>query len=330
MTADQDLWRDTWIDTFTGLRASAACADYMEQALTISVRDADARLWLVADPSGREWATLHGFPEPLRFFPDGECTAENPRPILSISSPSENQTVGDRTLEIRGRAGATREFDHYSLEYAEDRDPDDWKPILPSSTTPVSETGTLAEWDLADINDGWLTIRLTVYSKQGGKAELKIRFHLQKPVPTPVPTRTPTATPTVTITPTVTPIPTAHPPAHPRKRASRPPPPRTRPPRPRRWSPRPRKLPRPTATETTPGVIFFMVALPWTNRGRGRGPGCIIPAMLSRTRGALLFFLADRRMRSGRNGRGWIYRLPSAGNLRRLRPRASSRPAKYR
>ncbi|MGB7539031.1 MAG: transglycosylase domain-containing protein [Anaerolineales bacterium] len=208
LTADQDLWRDTWIDTFTGLRASAACADYMEQALTISVRDADARLWLAADPFGREWARLQGFPDPLRFFPDGECTAESPRPILSISSPSENQTVGDRSLEIRGRADATREFDHYALEYATDRDPDDWKPIVPSSSTSVSEIGTLAEWNLADIDDGWMTIRLTVYSRQGGKAELSVRFHLQKPVPTPVPTRTPTATPTTTPTPTLTSTPT--------------------------------------------------------------------------------------------------------------------------
>ncbi len=205
---DLDLWRDTWIDTFTGLRASAACADHMEQALTISVRDTDARLWLVADPFGREWAKLQGFPDPLRFYPDGECTAESPRPILSIASPSENQTVGDRVLEIRGRAGATREFDHYALEYATDRDPDDWRPILSSSTTPVTDTGKLAEWNLGDIDDGWMTIRLTVYSRQGGKADVKVRFRLQKPVPTPVPTRTPTATPTVTPTPTITNTPT--------------------------------------------------------------------------------------------------------------------------
>ncbi len=211
LPADLDLWRDTWIDTFTGLRASAACSDHMEQALTISVGDADARLWLIADPFGREWARMQGFPDPLRFFPDGECSAESPRPIMSISSPSDNQTIGDRSLEIRGRADATREFDHYTLEYATDRDPDDWKPIVPSSKTPVSDTGKLAEWDLSDFDNGWITIRLTVYSRQGGKAEMKVRFHLQKPAPTPVPTRTPTPTPTVTVTPTETPVPTATP-----------------------------------------------------------------------------------------------------------------------
>jgi penicillin-binding protein 1C len=208
---DQDIWRDTWIDTFTGLRASAACADYMEQALTIAVADADARLWLVADPQGREWAKSQGFPDPLRFFPDGECTTDSPRPILSLAYPSENQTVTDRSLEIRGKADATREFDHYTLEYATDRDPEDWITILPSSSTPVSSTGKLADWNVSDVDNGWLTLRLTVYSRQGGKAELKVRFQLQKPVPTAVPTRTPTATSTVTPTPTETSVPTATP-----------------------------------------------------------------------------------------------------------------------
>jgi membrane peptidoglycan carboxypeptidase len=211
LPADQDLWRDTWFDTFTGLRASAACADHLAQALTISVADPDARLWLVGSAEGRAWAAAHGFPDPLVFYPEGECTADSPRPILAISQPTENQSVGDRTLEIRGRADATREFDHYTLEYALDRNPDDWTPIVPSSTTPVSTTGKLADWDMSGIDDGWITIRLTVYSRQGGKAEIKVRFHLQKPAPTATPTNTPTLTPTITPTPTETSVPTETP-----------------------------------------------------------------------------------------------------------------------
>ncbi len=208
LPADQDLWRDTWFDTFTGLRASAACADHMEQALTISVSDADARLWLAGSAEGREWAAAHGFPDPLLYYPEGECTADSPRPILSISQPQENQTIADDNLDILGRAGATREFDHYSLDYALDRDPGEWISILPSSSTPVSTTGKLAEWDVSRIDDGWVTLRLTVYSRQGGKAETKIHFYLKKPSPTITPTHTPTLTPSVTLTPTETNVPT--------------------------------------------------------------------------------------------------------------------------
>jgi penicillin-binding protein 1C len=211
LPAELDLWRDTWIDTFTGMLASAACSDHMEQALTIAVGDEAAKAWLLADPAGQLWAKDHSFPDPLRFYPSGECTAASPRPILSISQPEANQTVGDSSLEIRGIAAATREFDHYSLEYALDRDPDDWMPILLSSSKPVANTGKLADWDVSAIDDGWLTLRLTVYSQLGGKADLKVRINLKKPVPTPVPTRTPTPTPTVTLTPTETPVPTETP-----------------------------------------------------------------------------------------------------------------------
>jgi membrane peptidoglycan carboxypeptidase len=232
LPADEDLWRDTWFDTFTGLRASAACADHLEQALTIAVSDPDARLWLVGSAEGRAWAAAHGFPDPLVFYPEGECTADSPRPILAISQPTENQSIGDRTLEIRGKADATREFDHYSLEYALDRDPNEWIAIIPSSSTPVSTTGKLADWDMSRIDDGWITIRLTVYSRQGGKAEMKVRFHLQKPAPTATPTRTPTATPTVTLTPTETNVPTDTPTPFP--------------------TDTPTLEPTPTATETSP------------------------------------------------------------------------------
>jgi penicillin-binding protein 1C len=207
LPADQDLWRDAWIDTFTGLRASAACADHMQQELVVAVGDSSARNWLELYPEGRQWASLHSFPDPIRYFPDSECAAESPHPILSISQPRENDTVSDQTLDIIGQAGATAEFDHYKLEYAQEQDPDDWKSIR-SSSTPVTPAGKLAEWDISGIDDGWVIIRLTVYSRLGGSAELKIRIQLKKPVPTAVPTRTPTQTPTVTATPPPTPTPT--------------------------------------------------------------------------------------------------------------------------
>ncbi|MFN2299748.1 MAG: transglycosylase domain-containing protein, partial [Anaerolineales bacterium] len=71
LPADQDLWRDAWIDTFTGLRASAACADHVDQALTVAVSDPAARLWLEVYPEGKLWASQHGFPDPIRYYPEG-------------------------------------------------------------------------------------------------------------------------------------------------------------------------------------------------------------------------------------------------------------------
>jgi hypothetical protein len=176
----------------------------------IAVGDPAARLWLVSDPIGKAWAQLHAFPDPLLFYPEGECTVSSPRPVLSITQPGENEIVADESLEIRGRAAATNEFDHYSLDYALEREPDEWIPIH-SSSTPVPETGKLAEWDVSGIDDSWVTLRLTVYSRQGGKAELMLRFQLKKPVPTPMPTRTPTPTASVTWTVTPTTVPSETP-----------------------------------------------------------------------------------------------------------------------
>jgi penicillin-binding protein 1C len=200
LPADQDLWRDAYIDLFTGLRASAACPTYYDQELTVAVNDPAARQWLVSDPDGRTWAQRNGFPDPILFYPEGECTADSPHPVLQISNPTDGQTVTDPRMEIRGEAGATREFDHFTLEYALDHEPDHWIAIIPSSTTPIVTPGKLAEWDLSKIDDGWMTIRLTVYSRQGGKVELKVHFELRKPSPTPMPTHTPA--PTSTVTPT--------------------------------------------------------------------------------------------------------------------------------
>jgi penicillin-binding protein 1C len=201
LPADQDLWRDAYIDLFTGLRASAACPRNYDQTLTVAVDDPSARQWLTSDPDGIAWAKRNGFPDPILFYPAGECSADSPQPIIQIVSPTEGQTFADPRLEIRGQAGATREFDHFTLEYATDREPDKWLAIIPPSTAPVTTTGKLAEWDVSRIDDGWVTIRLTVFSRQGGKVELKVHFELRKPSPTAMPTHTITPIPSVTPTP---------------------------------------------------------------------------------------------------------------------------------
>ena len=83
-----------WIDTFTGLRGSAACSDFLEKKLTMAVSDPWARKWLREDDKGRRWAEDAGFEEDeLVFYPDEECRADSPRPILALSSPDEGQVI---------------------------------------------------------------------------------------------------------------------------------------------------------------------------------------------------------------------------------------------
>jgi membrane peptidoglycan carboxypeptidase len=207
LPADQDLWRDALVDTFTGQRATASCAKYLDQELTVAVSDPAARAWL-STPEGMEWAKKNSLPDPIQYYPEGECTVESPHPILEISNPVEGETVTDSKLLIFGKAGATAEFDHFTLDYATDRDPEVWIPIIPQSSTPVTTTGKLAEWDLSRIDDGGVTIRLKVFSKTGGEAEIKVRIILKRPTPIATSTSTPTATATSTPTPTTTLVPT--------------------------------------------------------------------------------------------------------------------------
>jgi penicillin-binding protein 1C len=213
LPAAQDLWRDAYIDLFTGLRASAACPTYYDQELAVAVGDPAARQWLASDPEGKAWAKRNGFPDPILYYPEGECSAESPHPILLLSGPTDGEVVTDSRIEIRGQADATREFDHYTLEYALDREPDRWISIISPSNTPVSSPGKLADWDVSRVDNGWMTIRLTVYSRQGGKVEFRVHFELRKPSPTATPTFTMTPTATITQTPTLTAtqVPTATP-----------------------------------------------------------------------------------------------------------------------
>lgn len=204
LPASLDLWRDVWLDTFTNLRASAACSQYLDHKLTLAVSDPAARRWLTEDPDGIAWAKSNGFAEGIQFFPEGECSAENPRPILSFQDPVEGETVTGPKVEIHGTADATSEFDRYTLEYAEASDPKEWRPIGQTSTQPQKTPGLLAEWNVSDIDSGPVTLRLTVFSRQGGKAEILLHIIIHKPAPPPTATSTATPTATMTFTPTTT------------------------------------------------------------------------------------------------------------------------------
>ena len=172
LPSGMDLWRDIYLDTFTGLRASAACNQnnqYLDRALTIAVDDPAARAWLTTNPDGIAWAKRYNFPDVLQFYPDAECTASDPRPILAIDSPGTGAVLTGGTVEIRGKAGATAQFDHYLVEYGKGADPKDWFPIGSPSNQQVTSSGHLADWDLQGIDSGQVTIRLAFFRNRAAR-----------------------------------------------------------------------------------------------------------------------------------------------------------------
>ncbi len=217
---EQDLWQQVWIDNFSLELASAACDQYVTQKLGLQVSDPWARKWLEQDARGQAWAEEHEFPEGKVFFiPEKTCDENSPRPIMSLTSPVENETITTDSFDIFGTAGATADFKDWIIEYSTSLNPSSWPDITLVAEQRLQD-GKLWSINLNDlgVGTGPLTLRLSVRSERGGWASIVRHLNVLLPTPTPtptptvtptqLPTETPTATPTVTPTFTSTPIPT--------------------------------------------------------------------------------------------------------------------------
>lgn len=212
---EQDLWRSVFVDPFTGLTMTADCASsYQLEVLeklgkqVVNLKDPWARKWLLENPEGQGWAARLGLFTPIVWAPEGDCTADSPRPIMSIVNPVEGATLEPGQIQITGRAAATRDFDRFRVEFGLSHDPEGWGVIVESNPSAVPDVGTLANWDGSGLPDGPVTVRVIVFNRAGGSAEYRVKFTITRPTPTPAPTETATATPTITPTPTITATPT--------------------------------------------------------------------------------------------------------------------------
>ncbi|HEY42406.1 MAG TPA: hypothetical protein G4O11_00285 [Anaerolineae bacterium] len=199
---EQDLWRKVWVDSYSLELASAECADFAVEKLGLSVSDPWGRKWIEEDPAGQKWAEEIGLEDDdLSLIPDKTCTRDSPRPMIEFTDPSEGSTVTSGILTIFGRAAATANFNRWVLEYGLGYNPITWTRIT-RSETPHELPDKLVDWDLSEIPNGPVTLRLIVRSTEGGSAE--VMLHLTIHLPTQTPTPTPTMTPTPTLTPTST------------------------------------------------------------------------------------------------------------------------------
>ncbi len=201
---EEDLWQMALIDTWTELRASAVCSDFTKEEFVLNVTDPFAVLWIRKDPEGKKWAEQNGFEKKIRFAPERECKADDPRPKLEFVSPRNGDTLVSPVVEIYLLADATRWFESFQLDFGIGADPKEWTTIV-KRNSPAQPSEPVASWEIVDLPSGLVTLRLTILSEKDTYAEQKIQVILQ--VPTPTPTYTPTPTPT--LVPTETPSPTA-------------------------------------------------------------------------------------------------------------------------
>ena len=207
---EEDLWRRVRIDTWTGLLASSACADFADEKFALNVTDRSAVRWILETAEGQQWAEQAGFQQPIFFTPERECTVDDQRPLILFAGLSENQTINHSPLEIYALIKVPEAYEDYRLEYGLGDDPSEWELIYeggPQSDQPQF----LTDWDLKDVPTGRVTLRIYLTSQRDTYAIRSIHLNLQVPTPTVTPTPTatitgtPTQTPTVTFTPTVTP-----------------------------------------------------------------------------------------------------------------------------
>jgi penicillin-binding protein 1C len=210
LPSSQDLWSKVMIDTWTGLRASDACKDFTKEVFTLNITDPWAIGWLQNDSQGKEWADKMGFSSPLRFAPSRECLASDPHPVIELYSPTDGQTITSSPLDIIAKIDVSADFQSYTVDYGLGDDPEEWNRLVESSQ-PSPQPSEIYTWDLKEITQGPVTLRVTINSIRGGFAERKIHLNILIPSPTPTITPTPTSTPTATPTYTPTDTPSATP-----------------------------------------------------------------------------------------------------------------------
>jgi len=210
LSAEDDLWKNVLLDSWTGYLASVDCSEFLEEEYVLNVSDSWARKWIKKEPRGQEWAEALGFSKPVVFAPTRDCRDDDPHPVLDFSSPRDNETILEGPINIFVEAFATDWFDSVELEYGIGADPGEWH-FLEKRKQQISNPDLMYTWDVTDVPRGTITLRLKMISNQDTFAIKTIRINLQVPTPTPTPTLTNTPTPTPTPTLTITPTPTVTP-----------------------------------------------------------------------------------------------------------------------
>ncbi|MEX2144167.1 MAG: transglycosylase domain-containing protein [Anaerolineales bacterium] len=215
LDADEDLWQDVLIDTWTRLEASSECGDdFVEEVFGLNVDDVWGVKWITQTNEGGNWAEDLGFDDPIIFSPKRECKESDPRPKLQILSPNDGTHVNASEVSISIIADATANFEEFVLEWAPGDSPRDrdWVELF-NGKNPRANAYQAATLDMDALPRGAISIRLSMFATRGGYAEVEIVIFNELPEPTavPTPTKVPTNTPSLTPQPSETPQPTQTP-----------------------------------------------------------------------------------------------------------------------
>jgi len=211
LSQEEDLWRQVKYDTWTGLLASPECgSDFTDDSMAINVTEEEAQNWIRQDEKGQQWARDMGF-DKVFFVPDRKCKASDPRPLLQFVGLQDGQTITQDSLDISIVANATTGFHSWKMDWSTSGQPEKKKVLVGNTKTPVKTPASVYTWDLSEMHNGQIILRLYMQGNGDNYADKNIRLNLILPTPTPKPTSTPTPTPSATPTPMPTDTPTEMP-----------------------------------------------------------------------------------------------------------------------
>ncbi len=199
LSKQDDLWQKININTWSGLLASPYCAGFTDEKMAIQVSDPFAVRWLQETDEGRSWAESYGFESPFFFKPERECKENDLQPTIEFVGLTSGQMIEERPLDIYAIVNSQQDFSRFRLEWGKGDDPEDWEELM-SSNNQYIKPEKLLSWDMQDVKDKTITLRIYAESTRSTYAEKKIVLRLHLPEPTPTPTLPPVYTPTPTPT----------------------------------------------------------------------------------------------------------------------------------
>lgn len=198
--AEQRLYRQLTVDSFTGLLANEYCTEYVTEETFLVLPNHSQlidlrpfiRNWLTGTEMGQGWLAQRGLADALNTNPPPEesCGPDTPRPTIQIAEPVEGGTQ-ENVVVVRGTVEAPN-FSHYRVEFGVSHNPAGWG-VVQGDTSQQINNNVLGMIDLSGYEDGPMTIRVVVYDTAGHSAAREAHFYLEKaePTPTPEPTDVP-------------------------------------------------------------------------------------------------------------------------------------------
>ncbi len=203
--ADRDIFRQLQVDGYTGKLANQYCQDDVETRTFVSISDPAAYDW-INNGGGASWATSRGLELPVMPPPSEECSPNDPRPFVVVSSPAEGQTV-QGVIQLRG-AVTMPDFNRYEIRYGVSHQPEAFsQPVIVETVQRPEGESVLAEFDTRQLENGQYTLRLVAIDAFGRDVNRDIHITIDNPQPTATPAPTTAPMPTQDPNAFATPLP---------------------------------------------------------------------------------------------------------------------------